>query len=57
MIRSSKRAELKWIFPGTIVFPGFEIAANDKTHFVCLFEEDTERKIWIWSPACLNLNY
>lgn len=26
---------------GVVVFPGFEIAANDKTHFVCLFAEDT----------------
>lgn len=26
---------------GILVFPGFEIAANDKTHFVCLFAEDT----------------
>lgn len=24
-----------------IIFPGFEIASNDKTHFVCLFPEDT----------------
>lgn len=26
---------------GIVVFPGFEISANDKTHFVCLFPEDT----------------
>ena len=26
---------------GIVVFPGFEIASNDKTHFVCLFPEDT----------------
>ncbi|TDV37517.1 AAA domain-containing protein [Pseudomonas helmanticensis] len=26
---------------GIVVFPGFEIAANDKTHYVCLFPEDT----------------
>ncbi|GAA0291604.1 AAA family ATPase [Pseudomonas rhodesiae] len=26
---------------GIVVFPGFEIAANDKTHYVCLFSEDT----------------
>lgn len=26
---------------GIVVFPGFEIASNDKTHFVCLFAEDT----------------
>ncbi|HBC00737.1 MAG TPA: ATPase [Pseudomonas sp.] len=26
---------------GIVVFPGFEIASNDKTHFVCLFSEDT----------------
>ena len=26
---------------GIVVFPGFEIAANDKTHFVCLFPEGT----------------
>jgi len=26
---------------GIIVFPGFEIASNDKTHYVCLFPEDT----------------
>jgi len=26
---------------GILVFPGFEIASNDKTHFVCLFAEDT----------------
>lgn len=26
---------------GVVVFPGFEIASNDKTHFVCLFPEDT----------------
>lgn len=26
---------------GVVVFPGFEIASNDKTHYVCLFSEDT----------------
>ncbi|MDB5995092.1 MAG: hypothetical protein JWP42_2228 [Pseudomonas sp.] len=26
---------------GIVVFPGFEIAANDKTHYVCLFSEAT----------------
>ncbi|HCL3145399.1 TPA: AAA family ATPase [Pseudomonas aeruginosa] len=26
---------------GIVVFPGFELASNDKTHFVCLFSEDT----------------
>lgn len=26
---------------GIVVFPGFEIASNDKTHFVCLFSEKT----------------
>lgn len=26
---------------GIIVFPGFEISSNDKTHYVCLFPEDT----------------
>ncbi|BAL23490.1 TrlF family AAA-like ATPase [Azoarcus sp. KH32C] len=26
---------------GIVVFPGFEIASNDKAHFVCLFAEDT----------------
>ncbi|NBA82307.1 hypothetical protein GVN15_16825 [Pseudomonas putida] len=26
---------------GIVVFPGFEIAASDKTHFVCLFDENT----------------
>ena len=26
---------------GITVFPGFEIASNDKTHYVCLFAEDT----------------
>lgn len=26
---------------GIIVFPGFEIASNDKIHYVCLFSEDT----------------
>lgn len=26
---------------GIVVFPGFEIASNDKTHFVCLFSEVT----------------
>lgn len=26
---------------GIVVFPGFEIASNDKTHYVCLFPEDT----------------
>jgi ABC-type lipoprotein export system ATPase subunit len=26
---------------GIVVFPGFEIASNDKTHFVCLFSEET----------------
>lgn len=26
---------------GIMVFPGFEIASNDKTHYVCLFSEDT----------------
>jgi ABC-type lipoprotein export system ATPase subunit len=29
---------------GIVVFPGFEIAANDKTHFVCLFAESTSRQ-------------
>lgn len=24
-----------------VVFPGFEISSNDKTHFVCLFSEET----------------
>ena len=24
-----------------VVFPGFEIASNDKTHYVCLFSEET----------------
>ncbi len=28
-----------------VVFPGFEIASNDKTHFVCLFSEDTTRQM------------
>ena len=27
---------------GIVVFPGFEISSNDKTHYVCLFSEDTE---------------
>nr|WP_240329647.1 hypothetical protein [Xanthomonas oryzae] len=26
---------------GIVVFSGFEIASNDKTHYVCLFPEDT----------------
>ena len=26
---------------GIVVFPGFEIASNDKTHFVCLFGEES----------------
>lgn len=26
---------------GIVVFPGFELASNDKTHYVCLFPEDT----------------
>lgn len=26
---------------GIVVFPGFEIASNDKTHYVCLFPEET----------------
>lgn len=26
---------------GIVVFPGFEIASNDKTHYVCLFSETT----------------
>lgn len=26
---------------GIVVFPGFEIASNDKTHYVCLFPENT----------------
>lgn len=26
---------------GIVVFPGFEVASNDKSHFVCLFSEDT----------------
>lgn len=26
---------------GIVVFPGFEIASNDKTHYVCLFPEGT----------------
>ncbi len=30
---------------GIVVFPGFEIASNDKTHFVCLFSEDTNRHL------------
>lgn len=25
---------------GIVVFPGFEIASNDKTHYVCLFSEE-----------------
>ncbi len=25
---------------GIVVFPGFEIASSEKTHFVCLFDED-----------------
>jgi hypothetical protein len=28
---------------GIVVFPGFEIASNDKTHYVCLFAEGTTR--------------
>lgn len=30
---------------GIVVFPGFEIASNDKTHFVCLFAEDTSSQL------------
>lgn len=26
---------------GIVVFPGFEISSNDKTHYVCLFSEET----------------
>lgn len=26
---------------GIVIFPGFEIASNDKTHYVCLFSEET----------------
>lgn len=26
---------------GIVVFPGFEIASSDKTHYVCLFSEET----------------
>ncbi len=26
---------------GVVVFPGFEIASNDQTHYVCLFSEDS----------------
>jgi ABC-type lipoprotein export system ATPase subunit len=26
---------------GIVVFPGFEVASNDKTHYVCLFSEET----------------
>lgn len=26
---------------GIVVFPGFELASNDKTHYVCLFSEQT----------------
>jgi len=29
---------------GIVVFPGFEIASNDKTHYVCLFSEETTRQ-------------
>ena len=28
---------------GILVFPGFEICSTEKTHFVCLFSEDTSR--------------
>ena len=27
-----------------VVFPGFEISSNDKTHYVCLFPEDTTKQ-------------
>lgn len=30
---------------GIVVFPGFEIASNDKTHFVCLFPEDASSQM------------
>jgi len=30
---------------GIVVFPGFEIASNDKTHFVCLFPEGTTSQL------------
>ena len=30
---------------GIVVFPGFEIASNDKTHFVCLFPEGTTSQV------------
>lgn len=29
---------------GIVVFPGFEIASNDKIHYVCLFSEETTRQ-------------
>lgn len=29
---------------GIVVFPGFEIASNDKTHYVCLFSEETTKQ-------------
>lgn len=30
---------------GIVVFPGFEVTANDKVHFVCLFSEKTSSKV------------
>jgi len=30
---------------GIVVFPGFEIASIDQTHFVCLFPEDTSSQL------------
>lgn len=29
---------------GIVVFPGFEISSNDKTHYVCLFSEEATRQ-------------
>ncbi|MGI9283397.1 MAG: TrlF family AAA-like ATPase [Endozoicomonas sp.] len=30
---------------GIVVFPGFEVTANDKAHFVCLFSEQTSSRV------------
>lgn len=40
---------------GIVVFPGFEVAANDKAHFVCLFAEDTSAQQLERYLGCLRL--
>ncbi|MBM3379125.1 MAG: ATPase, partial [Betaproteobacteria bacterium] len=40
---------------GIVVFPGFEIASIDQTHFVCLFPEDTSSQLLERYPGKLDL--